>query len=133
MICKTVSLLVLCIDSSKCFDHFSYWTLPTHHLLTSSLSLPTFPAFFKYCHWVELGSDQGFSCPLNIYNCGFNKIFPENLASATIHIQSDSKAIECATWSHKIRTSVQFLCDTILCTLLHVLPQFQREMSTEWC
>ncbi len=27
----------------------------------------------------------------------------------------------------KIRTSVHFLCDTVLCTLLHVSPQFQRE------
>ncbi len=32
----------------------------------------------------------------------------------------------------KIRTSVHFLCDTVLRTLLHVSPQFQREMSTEW-
>ncbi len=32
----------------------------------------------------------------------------------------------------KICTSVHFLCDTVLCTLLHVSPQFQREMSTEW-
>ncbi len=33
----------------------------------------------------------------------------------------------------KICTSVHFLCDTVLRTLLHVSPQFQREMSTEWC
>ncbi len=32
----------------------------------------------------------------------------------------------------KIRTSVHFLCDTVLYTLLHVSPQFQREMSSEW-
>ncbi len=32
----------------------------------------------------------------------------------------------------KIHTSVHFLCDTILCTSLHALLQFQREMSTEW-
>ncbi len=32
----------------------------------------------------------------------------------------------------KICTSVHFLCDTVLRTLLHVSPQFQREMSTEW-
>jgi len=31
----------------------------------------------------------------------------------------------------KIRTSVHFLCDTVLCTFLHVSPQFQSEMSTE--
>ncbi len=30
---------------------------------------------------------------LNIYNFGFNKIFPENLASSTI--LSNSKALEC--------------------------------------
>ncbi len=33
----------------------------------------------------------------------------------------------------KIHTSVHFMCDKVLCTLLHVSPQFQREMSTEWC
>ncbi len=32
---------------------------------------------------------------LNIYNFGFNKIFPENLAFSMIHIQSKSKALEC--------------------------------------
>ncbi len=32
----------------------------------------------------------------------------------------------------KICTSVHFLCNTVLRTLLHVLPQFQREMSTKW-
>ncbi len=32
----------------------------------------------------------------------------------------------------EICTSVHFLCDTVLRTLLHVSPQFQREMSTEW-
>ncbi len=32
----------------------------------------------------------------------------------------------------KTGTTVHFLCDTVLCTLLHVLPQFQREMFTEW-
>ncbi len=32
----------------------------------------------------------------------------------------------------KINTSVHFLCDNVLRTLLHVSPQFQREMSTEW-
>ncbi len=35
----------------------------------------------------------------------------------------------CLTWSHKIRTFVHFLCDTVLRTLLQVSPQFQREMS----
>ncbi len=33
----------------------------------------------------------------------------------------------------KIRTSVHILCDTVLRTLLHVSPQFQREMSIDWC
>ncbi len=32
----------------------------------------------------------------------------------------------------KIRTFVHFLCNTVLHSLLHVSPQFQREMSTEW-
>ncbi len=32
----------------------------------------------------------------------------------------------------KIRASVHFLCDTVLRTLLHISPQFQREMFTEW-
>ncbi len=32
----------------------------------------------------------------------------------------------------KIRTSVHFLAKPFLRVLLHVLPQFQREMSTEW-
>ncbi len=32
----------------------------------------------------------------------------------------------------KICTSVHFLCDSFLRTLLHVSPQFQREMPTEW-
>ena len=30
--------------------------------------LPTFLAFFKYCQWVESGSDQGFSYPLSEVN-----------------------------------------------------------------
>ncbi len=32
---------------------------------------------------------------LNIYNFGFNKIFPGNLASSTFPILSNSKALEC--------------------------------------
>ncbi len=32
----------------------------------------------------------------------------------------------------KIRTSGHLLCDTVLCTLQHAPPQFQREMSTKW-
>ncbi len=32
---------------------------------------------------------------LNILNIYVNKIFPENLASSTIPIQSNSKALEC--------------------------------------
>ncbi len=32
---------------------------------------------------------------LNIYDFGFNKIFPGNLASSTIPILSNSKALEC--------------------------------------
>jgi len=35
------------------------------HPLYLCWALPTFPAFFKYCQWVESGSDQGFSYPLN--------------------------------------------------------------------
>ncbi len=31
------------------------------------------------------------------------------------------------TWSHKISTSVHFLCDIVLRTLLHVLPQFKEK------
>ncbi len=32
----------------------------------------------------------------------------------------------------KICHSVHFLCVTVLRTLLHISPQFQRDMSTEW-
>ncbi len=32
---------------------------------------------------------------LNIYDFGFNKIFPGNLVSSTIPILSNSKALEC--------------------------------------
>ena len=34
--------------------------------------LPTFPAFFKYCQWVESGSEQGFSYPLTTVNTEMN-------------------------------------------------------------
>ena len=47
--------------------------LRSHHTLGTSLvrplylrwDLPTFLAFFKYCQWVESGSDQGFSYALS--------------------------------------------------------------------
>ncbi len=39
--------------------------------------------------------DDTFYSKLNIYDFGFNKIFPENLASSTIPIFSNSKELEC--------------------------------------
>ncbi len=53
------------MSSPRPWHMLSPWSAPPSvRPLCLHWALPTFPAFFKYCQWVELGSDQGFSYPL---------------------------------------------------------------------
>ncbi len=59
---------------------------------------------------------------LIVFFCGYVGIKPMTLALLDLF----------RTWSHKNKYLCALSVRHHLRTLLHVLPQFQREMSTEW-